>query len=91
MPKIVNYFKTVAREISDIPQAVENMNALEYQNDSVKNLKRQVVEVAKAVGQNKKGTTSDKAVPTETSYWTDSKGNKNTIRSGGYAKGAKRK
>ena len=58
-----NYVKTVAKEISDLPQSVSNLNAMGFEKESAKNLGRQVKEAAKAVVTGKSGTTSDKAVP----------------------------
>jgi hypothetical protein len=64
MPRITNYFKTVAREIQDIPTAVGTaiVSSGKDAGKSVPNLGRQVKEAAKAVVTGKKGTTSDQGM-----------------------------
>jgi uncharacterized protein YoxC len=61
MARITNYFKTVAREVRDIPTAfATEVNAgARNAEKSVANLKTQVKEAAKAVVTGKSGTSSD--------------------------------
>lgn len=61
MPRITTYFKTVARELRDVPTAVATEFDAGARNaeKSVKNLKTQVKEVGKAVMTGKSGTSSD--------------------------------
>ena len=88
-----NYVKTVAKEISDLPQAVTNLNDTASTSKSAKNLGRQVAEAAKAVVTGKSGTTSDKAVPRSDYYPKDYEGKTtgHTVTGGTYTKGTKRK
>jgi hypothetical protein len=61
---ITNYFKTVVREVRDIPTAfgTELMSGAKNADKSVGNLKKQVKEAAKAIVTGKKGTSSDEGM-----------------------------